>query len=79
MYFNQIKLRNGIPFTPVIPKPKSYEDYSEKEIYMLCEKSELNHYDKQTKSSSDFEKNNERKDEEWIIKLSILKNQLFKH
>lgn len=56
MYFNQIKLRNGIPFTPVIPKPKSYEDYSEKEIYMLCEESELDHYNKQTKSSVDFEK-----------------------
>lgn len=56
MYFNQIKLRNGIPFTPVIPKPKSYEDFSKEELYMLCEESELEHYNKETISSDDMKK-----------------------
>lgn len=33
MYFSQIKLNNGIPFTPVLtPKPKSYQDYTEEEL-----------------------------------------------
>lgn len=32
MYFNQIKMQNGIPFNPVIPKPKTYNEYTEKEL-----------------------------------------------
>ena len=33
MYFNQIKMRNGIPFAPVIPNmPKAYEDYTDDEL-----------------------------------------------
>ena len=37
MYFSQIKINRGIPFTPVLPKIKAYEDYSEDEIYKICE------------------------------------------
>jgi len=56
MYFNQIRLNNGIPFTPVIPKPKAYDDYSEKEKYLLCEETALEHYNKKASSSYDLEK-----------------------
>ena len=39
MYFNQIKMRNGIPFTPVIQNmPKAYEDYTEDKIALMCDK-----------------------------------------
>lgn len=34
MYFNQIKMYNGLPFTPkIINKPKSIRDYTEEELY----------------------------------------------
>lgn len=33
MYFNQIKMRNGIPFNPVIvEKPRTYQEYAEEEL-----------------------------------------------
>jgi len=56
MYFNQIRLNNGIPFAPVIPKPRSYEDLTKEELHILCEKSELQHYNKKTSSAYDVEK-----------------------
>ena len=34
MYFNQIKMYNGLPFTPkIINKPKTIHDYTEEELY----------------------------------------------
>ena len=56
MYFNQIRLNNGIPFTPVIPKPKAYEDYTDEELYTLCENGAKELYNKKTTNSVDFEK-----------------------
>ena len=33
MYFNQIVMRNGIPFSPtIVEKPKTYFDYTENEL-----------------------------------------------
>lgn len=32
MYFNQIKMKKGIPFDPVIPSPRAYEDFSKEEL-----------------------------------------------
>ena len=56
MYFNQIRLNNGIPFTPSIPKPKAYEDYTDEELYTLCENGAKDLYNKKTTNSVDFEK-----------------------
>ena len=56
MYFSQIKLRKAIPFSPSIPAPKSYDDYTDREIYKICEDAELEHYNKKTVSSSDYKK-----------------------
>jgi addiction module RelB/DinJ family antitoxin len=56
MYFNQIKMRNGIPFTPVIPNmPKPYEDYTEDEIALMCDKAIEEHTNGTTISSQDVE------------------------
>ena len=39
MYFNQIKMYNGLPFTPkIINKPKSINDYTEEELVNELEK-----------------------------------------
>lgn len=39
MYFNQIKMYNGLPFTPkIINKPKSIYDYTEEELVNEFEK-----------------------------------------
>ena len=39
MYFNQIKMCNGLPFTPkIINKPKSIYDYTEEELVNEFEK-----------------------------------------
>lgn len=33
MFFSQIKLNNGLPFTPVLPpKPKTFQEYTEEEL-----------------------------------------------
>ena len=56
MYFNQIKMRNGIPFTPVISNmPKAYEDYTEDEIALMCDKAIEEHNNGTTISSEDVE------------------------
>ncbi len=57
MYFNQIKMRNGIPFTPVIPnKPKAYEDYTAEEISSMCDKALEDYNNGSAISSEDVEK-----------------------
>lgn len=39
MYFNQIKMNNGLPFTPkIINKPKTIHDYTEEELANELEK-----------------------------------------
>lgn len=39
MYFNQIKMNNGLPFTPkIINKPKSIYDYTNEELVNEFEK-----------------------------------------
>ena len=39
MYFNQIKMNNGLPFTPkVINRPKSLPEYTDEELYESCKK-----------------------------------------
>ncbi len=41
MYFNQIKINNGIPFPHIIPKcPKAFEEYTEEEFIKMMEKAE---------------------------------------
>ena len=56
MYFNQIKMRNGIPFTPVISNmSKAYEDYTEDEITLMCDKAIEEHNNVTTISSEDVE------------------------
>ena len=56
MYFNQIKMRNGIPFNPVIVNaPKSYEDYTEDEVMMMCENAVNEYKTGSTISSKDVE------------------------
>ena len=56
MYFNQIKMRNGIPFTPVILNmPKAYEDYTDDEIALMCDKAFEEHNNGTTISSEDVE------------------------
>lgn len=40
MYFNQIKMNNGLPFTPkIINKPRSIYDYTNEELVNEFEKS----------------------------------------
>ena len=37
MYFNQIKMNNGLPFTPkVVNRPRSIQEYTEEELYESC-------------------------------------------
>ena len=37
IYFNQIKMNNGLPFTPkVINRPRSIKEYTEEELYESC-------------------------------------------
>ena len=56
MYFNQIKMRKGIPFTPVISNmPKAYEEYTDDEIASMCDKAIEEHYNGTTISSEDVE------------------------
>ena len=56
MYFNQIKMRNGITFAPVISNmPKAYEDYTEDEITLMCDKAIEEHNNGTTISSEDVE------------------------
>ena len=56
MYFKQIKMKNGIPFTPIIPNmPKAYEDYTEDEIALMCDKAIEEHNKGNTISSEDVE------------------------
>ena len=39
MYYNQIKMNNGLPFTPkIINKPKTIHDYTEEELANELEK-----------------------------------------
>jgi addiction module RelB/DinJ family antitoxin len=55
MYFNQIKMRNGIPFTPVISNPRTYDDYSNDELIMMADSS-ISEYNKgKSLDSSDVE------------------------
>lgn len=55
MYFNQIKMRNGIPFTPVISNPRTYADYSNDELIMMADSS-ISEYNKgKSLDSSDVE------------------------
>ncbi len=40
MYFKQIKMRNGLPFNPiVVERPKSYQEYTEEELADSIEES----------------------------------------
>ena len=62
MYFNQIKMRNGIPFAPVISNmPKAYEDYTKDEIALMCDKAIEEHNNGTTVSSEDVELNLRKK------------------
>ena len=62
MYFNQIKMRNGIPFTPIIPNmPKAYEDYTEDEIALMSDKAIEEHNNGTTISNKDVELNLRKK------------------
>ena len=57
MYFSQIRINNGIPFTPSLPaKPKYYEDYSKDELVKICENGAEEYYGKKTVSSNYAEK-----------------------
>ena len=56
MYFSQIKLRKGIPFKPIIPEPKSFEDYTDQEIYKICEDTAEEYYNGKSVSSADYKK-----------------------
>ena len=61
MYFKQIKMKNGIPFTPVISSiPKAYED-TEDEIALMCDKAIEEHNNGTTISSEDVELNLRKK------------------
>lgn len=62
MYFKQIKIRNGIPFAPVISNiPKAYEDYTEDEIALMCDKAIEEHNNGTTISSEDVKLNLRKK------------------
>ena len=57
MYFSQIKLNNGIPFTPVIPKrPKSYEEYTGQDFIEMMEKAEKEYHEGKTIPEAEVEK-----------------------
>ena len=59
---HQIKMRNGIPFALVISNmPKAYEDYTDDEIALMCDKAIEEHNNGTTISSEDVELNLRKK------------------
>ena len=57
MYFNQIKLNNGIPFTPVIPKrPKTLEEYTDEDFIKMMEKAEKEYLEGKSIPADEVEK-----------------------
>ena len=56
MYFNQIKMRNGLPFTPVIVnKPKAYTDYTEDELAISVSEAMAEYNSKNVYSANEIE------------------------
>ena len=55
MYFNQIKMRNGIPFEPVVINPKTYNDYSKDESIKMIELTINEHNDGKSLDAADVE------------------------
>jgi len=57
MYFKQIKMRNGLPFNPiVIERPKSYQEYTEEELADSIEESIKDHKNGKIYSIEDIKK-----------------------